>query len=124
MSKKLDSLLEKERRLKAQIQQAKAAERTLERKRETRRKVLAGAAVLAKVEAGLWPQEDFLAMMDSFLSRASERELFGLDGGSEADGNKTTQPPATPSNQPVPLTQDLKLVKPLPETDDEIQLAY
>ena len=117
MSKKLDALLEKERKLKAQIQQAKAAERTLERKRETRRKVLAGAAVLAKVEAGLWPQEDFLAMMDSFLSRASERELFGLDGGNKAGDDKTTQPPAPP-------TQDLKPVKPLPETDDDIPIAY
>ena len=93
MSKKLEALLEKERKLKAQIQKAKATERTLERKRQTRRKVLIGAAVLAKVEAGLWPKEDLLAMMDGFLTRPHERDLFDLDGdGGAGDAEATQQP--------------------------------
>lgn len=87
MTKQLDALLEKEKKLKAQIQKAKSMERTLERKRQTRRKVLIGAAVLAKVEAGLWPQEDLLTMMDGFLTRPNERELFEFEGGvSEVGG--------------------------------------
>jgi hypothetical protein len=84
MPTKLELLLEKEAQLKAQIQQAKAAERTLEKKRDTRRKILVGAAVLTRVENGEWPKADLLMMMDGFLSRPHERELFGLD--SEADG--------------------------------------
>ena len=79
MSAKLEKLLEKEAQLKAQIQQAKAAERTLERKRDTRRKILVGSAVLARVESGRWPKADLLSMMDGFLTRENERDLFELD---------------------------------------------
>jgi hypothetical protein len=80
MPTRLELLLEKEAQLKAQIQQAKAAERTLEKKRDTRRKILIGAAVLARVERGEWPQRDLAMMMDGFLTRPHERELFDLDG--------------------------------------------
>ncbi len=79
MNTKLDRLLEKEAQLKAQIQLAKSAERTLEKKRDTRRKVLIGAAVMARVESGRWPQNDLLEMMNGFLTRPNERELFELD---------------------------------------------
>ena len=84
MATKLDKLLEKEAQIKAQIQQAKAAERTLEKKRDTRRKILVGAAVFARVENGEWPESDLKMMMDGFLTRPNERELFGLDGSGEA----------------------------------------
>ena len=79
MTTKLEKLLEKEAQLKAQIQQAKAAERTLEKKKDTRRKVLIGAAVMARVERGEWPEADLKMMMDGFLSRPHERALFDLD---------------------------------------------
>ena len=52
MTTKLEKLLQKEAELKAQIQDAKARERTLEKKRDTRRKILVGAAVIAQVEHG------------------------------------------------------------------------
>lgn len=78
MATKLEKLLQKEEQLKAQIQQAKAAERTLEKKRDTRRKILVGAAVMARVDAGHWPKQDLLEMMDGFLTRPNERELFEL----------------------------------------------
>jgi hypothetical protein len=67
MPTKLQLLLEKEAQLKAQI--------------------LVGAAVLARVERGEWPQQDLNLMMDGFLSRPLERELFGLDveAGDKAD---------------------------------------
>ena len=79
MTTKLEKLLEKEAQLKAQIQQAKAAERTLEKKKDTRRKVLIGAAVMARVERGEWLEADLKMMMDGFLSRPHERALFDLD---------------------------------------------
>ncbi|MEO1351899.1 MAG: hypothetical protein AAFW84_24360 [Cyanobacteria bacterium J06635_15] len=81
MSKKMERLLEKQAQIKAQIQQARAIEKTLAKKQETRRKVLIGAAILARVEAGLWKQSDLLDMMDGFLTRPAERELFGLENG-------------------------------------------
>lgn len=84
MATKLEKLLQKEAQLKAQIQQAKAAERTLEKKRDTRRKILIGAAVMARVERGEWPEADLLRMMDGFLSRPNERALFDLDEAAEA----------------------------------------
>ena len=80
MTTKLDKLLHKEAQLKAQIQQVKSREKTLERKRDTRRKILVGAAVMARVERGDWPEGDLKMMMDGFLTRESERDLFDLDG--------------------------------------------
>ena len=90
MTTKLEKLLQKEAQLKAQIQDAKARERTLEKKRDTRRKILVGAAVMAQVERGDWPERDLKMMMDGFLTRENERELFGLDGesGEDAAGRK------------------------------------
>ena len=85
MITKLEKLLQKEAQLKAQIQQAKAVERTLERKRDTRRKILIGAAVMARVDSGRWPKADLLEMMDGFLTRPNERDLFELDENSEAE---------------------------------------
>ena len=64
--------------IKARIKQCNASEREEKKKKDTRRRVLAGAAVLAKVERGDWSEEGFLKMMDAFLSRPSDRSLFGL----------------------------------------------
>lgn len=49
-----------------------------ERAADTRRKVLVGAAILAKVERGEWPKDKLLAMLDTALTRPHDRELFGL----------------------------------------------
>ena len=46
---------------------------------DTRRKILVGAAILAKVESGEWPEKKMLAMMDSALTRKDDRALFGLE---------------------------------------------
>lgn len=137
MATKLDRLIEKEAQLKAQIQLAKSAERTLEKKRDTRRKVLIGAAVMARVESGRWPQADLLEMMDGFLTRPNERELFELDaaetasaeasgkpatekkqhskakaveakGRSEADGKKRPQPSNQTASQPPMSDLDIE----------------
>ena len=91
MPSKLERLLEKEAQLKAQIQQAKAAERTLEKKRDTRRKILIGAAVMARVNSGEWPKADLRMMMDGFLTRPHERALFDLDASQE---NTNAEPKA------------------------------
>lgn len=121
MPTKLERLIEKESQLKAQIQPPSPAERTLEKKRDTRRKILIGAAVLARVNSGEWQRQELTTMMDGFLSRPHERELFGLDGDGAADeteaqaealkktasGTKTKVKPKQP-------------VKPLPESDGDV----
>lgn len=76
-SKKLDTLKKKQAQLKAQIQALEAAEKTRERKRETRRKILIGAYYLDKAEAdGTF--NDIVSRMDGYLMRNSDRTLFDL----------------------------------------------
>ena len=123
MVTKLDKLLEKEAQLKAQIQQAKAAERTLEKKRDTRRKILVGAAVFARVENGEWPKRDLMTMMDGFLSRPNERELFGLDSEvvpADVKGAGDVQETAAVGSQATAskkASRTKRQVMPLPEAE-------
>jgi mobilization protein C len=87
MAAKLDQQIEA---LEQRLKQAKARKRMVEaRKRaaesakkradDTRRKILVGAAILAKVERGDWPEDKMLAMMNETLTRPDDRALFGLD---------------------------------------------
>ena len=80
-----DRIADLERRLKqakALKQQQLARERAAEKKRQrsddTRRKILVGAVILAKVEHGEWPKERLREWMDKALTRADDRTLFGL----------------------------------------------
>lgn len=67
---------------KAKKQQIEARKRALETKEErakdTRRKILVGAAILAKVDRGEWPKDKLLSMLDASLSRSDDRALFDL----------------------------------------------
>ncbi|MEI7870144.1 MAG: hypothetical protein WCI11_19850 [Candidatus Methylumidiphilus sp.] len=51
---------------------------------DTRRKILVGAAILAKVDRGEWPKARLLDMMNQTLTRPNERKLFGLDDGQDS----------------------------------------
>ena len=53
--------------------------------------------MLARVEAGEWPQTDFTAMMDKALTRNEDRALFGL---AVIAGNDQKMEPGT--NESVP----------------------
>ena len=70
------------KQLKAQKQQIemrqRAAAAKINRQQDTRRKVLVGAVILAKVERGEWPKEKLLTMLDSTLTRLDDRALFEL----------------------------------------------
>jgi hypothetical protein len=48
------------------------------RKDDTRRKILLGAAMMKKIEDGSWQQARMLALMDEFLDKTHDRELFEL----------------------------------------------
>ena len=75
-------LEEKLRQLKAREQAAEARRRSLEsrrkRKDDTRRKILVGAIVLAKVEQGEFPEARQRSWLDAALTRADDRGLFEL----------------------------------------------
>src|SRR5271167_2937249 len=48
------------------------------RRDETRRKILIGAVILAKIERGEFDEKKLRAMLDSALTRKDDRALFGL----------------------------------------------
>jgi hypothetical protein len=72
----------KVKQLKTRQRQLEARKRSLaaknQRGQELRRKILAGALVLAKVEAGELPKAQFRHWLDQSLTRAEDRELFEL----------------------------------------------
>ena len=120
MSTKLQRLLKKEAQIKAQIQQAKAAERTLEKKRDTRRKILIGAAVMARVNAGEWPESDLRMMMDGFLTRPNERALFDLDAPEGASERKAIQNSGEKKQAKKTKASEKVKAQKLPEPDDDL----
>ena len=124
MSAKLQRLLEKEAQLKAQIQQAKAAERTLEKKRDTRRKILIGAAVMARVDYGEWPKDDLLQMMDGFLTRPNERDLFDLDGDGADDAGGAEAKAEAGKKKKQGKKQGKKQARKMPESNLDIEAEF
>lgn len=70
------------KQLNAQKQQLEARKRTENSKKkrtaDTRRKILVGAAILAKVERGEWSQARLNEMMSCALTRPDDLALFGL----------------------------------------------
>ncbi len=89
---KLDDLQKKKAQLDALIQKERAKMRTVERKQDTRRKIISGAIVLEHAEIDL----EFGAQLDRLLkkhvTRTQDRALFDLPplpgqepGNDEAD---------------------------------------
>lgn len=75
----LKEKLKQEQEKKAKIEAKKrAAESKKTRADDTRKKVLVGAVILARVERGEWPADKLMATMDKALTRADDRALFGL----------------------------------------------
>lgn len=76
------ALEEKLRQAKAKKQQIDARQRAIDQRKkradDTRRKVLVGAVVLARVERGEWPADQLHDMMNKALTRDDDRALFGL----------------------------------------------
>lgn len=88
----LETKLKQAKAQKQQIESRKrAADSKAKRSQDTRRKILVGAAILAKVERGEWPQDKLLAILDVALTRIDDRALFDLP-------TVATQQPATPEN--------------------------
>ena len=75
--KDLEEKLKQAKALKQKVEaRSKAAENKQKRAADTRKKILVGAAILAKVERGEWPKDKMLEMMSQQLTRDDDRALF------------------------------------------------
>ncbi len=83
----------KQEKARKQLTEARkrAAESKLKRSKDTRRKILVGAAILARVERNEWPEAQLLAILDASLTRDDDRTLFGLSVSSKAEGKDIRQ---------------------------------
>ena len=75
---RIRQLEEQRARINAEIQRVRSRESQEARKRETRRRILAGAMVLDRVARKDLSEKLFKADMDRFLERDQDRALFGL----------------------------------------------
>jgi hypothetical protein len=72
---RLEQLKVRQRRLENRIRYLASRQA---RRDETRRKILIGAVILAKIERGEFDEKKLRAMLDSALTRKDDRELFEL----------------------------------------------
>jgi hypothetical protein len=83
VDERIQALEGKLKQLKSLHARKEARARTVASKRargeELRRKILAGAVLLAKVEAGEFEEALLRRWMDGALSRPEDRTLFGLE---------------------------------------------
>lgn len=75
---RLDALKKKQEQLRSQIQKLESLEKSRERKRDTRRKILVGSYFIDKAnqEGTLF---DLYQQIDKYIKRNVDRELFHLE---------------------------------------------
>lgn len=82
LDERIASLQERLQQLKAKQQRAAARQKSLEsrrqRKADTRRKILVGAIVLAKLDQGEVNKAQLNRWLDEALTRPDDRALFDL----------------------------------------------
>jgi hypothetical protein len=82
LDERIATLQERLQQLKAQQQRSAARQKTIEsrrhRKEDTRRKILAGAIVLAKLDRGELDKAQFYRWLNEALTRPDDRALFDL----------------------------------------------
>ena len=82
LSERTETLEERLKQLKAKQQRVEARRRSLQSRRarrdDTRRKILVGAIVLAKVDQGAIEEAQLRRWLDSGLKRTDDRSLFEL----------------------------------------------
>jgi len=75
---RLEKLSERAAQIQTQIKQLRQQDQDQQRKNRQRRERLAGAVLLEAAERGELPREQFLALLDTHLTRPRDRELFEL----------------------------------------------
>ncbi len=78
MTSRLDQLIQKRNQINAKIQKFKSEENTKNRKIDTRKKILIGAAILSQVKKGKFNQNMLNEILDQELSER-DRDLFRLN---------------------------------------------
>jgi hypothetical protein len=82
LDQQISTLEERLKQLKLRAQRLEARKKAIDSKRErkadTRRKILVGAVVMAKVEQGVIEEAALRAWLESALTRPDDRALFGL----------------------------------------------
>jgi len=73
---KLQKLIDQRNQLEERIKRQKTKLDSQERQRDTRRKILAGAYLLEKYKDR---PDELKSLLDKFLSRPADRELFNLN---------------------------------------------
>ena len=94
LDERITGLEEKLKQLRTRQQRIEARKRALlsrrERAADTRRKILVGAIVLAKVEQGEFDAGQLKGWLDAALTRDDDRRLFGFEvvaqKGAHAEG--------------------------------------
>ena len=76
---KLKKLKQKKDQIEARIKNMEAREKSKAKKLDTRRKILIGAMVMERMEKNEETKKKTIAMLDGFLTRPLDRNLFGLD---------------------------------------------
>lgn len=94
-NEKLEKLIAKRKELDARIRKEQNRENTKQRKRETRRKILAGAWVLDEAEKRPDFKKFVYQRLDSFLTRKTDREVFGLPVKGESKTEESGLPSPT-----------------------------
>lgn len=83
IAEQIESLEDRLKKLKARKQKSDARKRTVEsrkaRRDDTRRKILVGAIVLAKIDQGVFHRATLTTWLDSALTREDDRYLFNLE---------------------------------------------
>ncbi len=77
MNEKIEKLEKKKGRIEAQIMAKEAREKKEKRKKDTRRKILIGAFIMDQYRK-TGKMDRLEKMMDSYLKRDNDRELFNL----------------------------------------------
>ena len=75
---KLQSLEQKEAHLKAQISKTRAVVKGQQRKRDTRRKIIAGALALEHADQDERFGQALKRLLEQHVTRPEDRKLFGL----------------------------------------------
>lgn len=77
--KKIEELEKRKAKINAELIKIKANINKEERKKDTRRKILIGSAMMNLVKQGKFSNDELLSILDNFLDKDIDRKLFELN---------------------------------------------
>lgn len=99
---KRDKLLEQQRQLAAKLAALDARDKAEDRRKDTRRKILIGGAILAAYRHGDFPRDRLTALLDDALVADRDRDLFDFLPPRSDDARDRTPKPALAPSAPAP----------------------